>query len=90
MKAAADMTPSEINRRLDALEKKRARLNDEMIAAGRGHETFSETMNLGDPLALRYQHVAYEMQEYRDEIRRRYGPGAPSRCPKGLGPIRGR
>lgn len=90
MKAVPEMTAGEINKRLDALEKKRARLNDEMIAAGRGHETFSETMNAGDPLALKYQTVAYEMQECRDEIRKRMGPGATSRLPKGFGPIRGR
>lgn len=75
------LTPSEINRRLDRLDKLSSKLTDEFIAAGRGHEKPSETFTKTDPLAERSKQVWAEQDVLRREISRRYGPGAPSRLP---------
>lgn len=85
MKEPRDMTAAEINRELDALDKKRQRLNDEFIAAGRGHETASETAKKTDPLAERWKALVSRTADLRNEISLRYGPGAPSRLPRGFG-----
>jgi hypothetical protein len=70
-----------INRALDTAERERARLCDEFIAAGRGHELPSETRAKSDPLALRYCDAEDRFLELRREVARRYGPGAPRRLP---------
>lgn len=75
------LTPSEINRRLDRLDKLGSKVNDKFIAAGRGHETTNEIYRMTDPLALEYNRIADETRALRAEISRRYGPGAPSRLP---------
>lgn len=75
------LTPSEINRRLDRLDKLSSKLTDEFIAAGRGHEKPSETFTKTDPLAERKKRVWEEGDALHREISRRYGPGAPSRLP---------
>jgi len=75
------LTPSEINRRLDRLDKLSSKLTDEFIAAGRGHELPSETFTKTDPLAERKKRVWSESDALHREISRRYGPGAPSRMP---------
>lgn len=75
------LTPSEINRRLDRLDKASSKVTDEFIAAGRGHELPSETYRMTDPLALKSNRIAAEYAALRNEISRRYGPGAPSRMP---------
>ncbi len=82
-KDTRDMTAGEINRELDSLDKKRSKLNDEFIAAGRGHETVNETWKKDDPLALRYKEISNRHGDLRNEISARMGPGAPSRLPKG-------
>lgn len=41
-----------------------------------------------DALAKKYQVVSDLRSTYRNEVERRYGPGAPSRLPKGFGPIK--
>lgn len=86
--SASTMTASQINRELDALDKKMSKINDRFIEAGRGHERPSETMQKDDPLAREWQAVSARRHELRLEIQRRYGPGAPSRLPRGFGPIR--
>lgn len=78
-----DMTAGEINRELDGLDKKRSKLNDEFIEAGRGSETVNETWKKDDPLALRYKELSNRHGDLQREIHARYGPGAPSRLPKG-------
>lgn len=90
MKAPENMTAGEINRALDAIERKDSALADEFIAAGRGHERPSEYLRARDPLALRAQALYEQRSRLRHEIDRRYGPGAPSRLPPGrfFGPIR--
>jgi hypothetical protein len=75
------LTPSEINRRLDRLDKLSSKLTDEFIAAGRGHELPSETFKKTDPLAERKRRVWADSDALHREISRRYGPGAPSRLP---------
>lgn len=77
----SSLTPSEINRRLDRLDKLGSKVTDKFIAAGRGHETPNETFRMTDPLALEYQRIANERMDLHNEISRRYGPGAPSRMP---------
>jgi hypothetical protein len=77
----ATLTPSEINRRLDRLDKLSSKLTDEFIAAGRGHELPSETFKKTDPLAERKRRVWADSDALHREISRRYGPGAPSRLP---------
>jgi len=84
------MSASEINKWLDALDDEASKITDEFIAAGRGNERPSETMRMSDPLAVRYVQNLNDRTMFRDEIARRYGPGAPSRLPTGRGTIRAR
>ncbi len=86
--AVALWPPSKINAMLDRLAKISSALTDEFIAAGRGHETASETWKLDDPLAERSKAIHRSQSVLRNEIERRYGPGAPSRLPRGFGPVR--
>lgn len=83
----ATWPPSKINKALDRLARLSSELTDEFIAAGRGYETPSETWKLDDPLARRAKKIFDEKSVLRHEIERSYGPGAPSRLPKGFGPI---
>ena len=84
------MTAGQINRALDRLEADSRRLTQRFIDAGRGHERMQEILAAGDPLALAYRAVSDATRALRNEIERRYGPGAPSRLPagRGFGPIR--
>ena len=86
MKDPIDMTAGEINKALDKLDKRSSANIAKLIEAGRGYELSSETMQLSDSLALEYQAIMKERQKYQLEISLRYGPGAPSRLPKGFGP----
>ena len=45
-------------------------------------------IRMTDPLALRYIQNWKDTGLLRDEIARRYGPGAPTRLPRGFGPIK--
>lgn len=82
--APAQMTAGQINKELDRLDKLSSKLTDEFIAAGRGYERPSETWKLNDPLAERYKQISSAYSDLRSEISRRYGPGAPSRLPRGF------
>lgn len=86
--AVGAMGGAEINKRLDALAKESSGLVDELIAQGRGSERYSETSRKTDPLSLRYVQNSQDASVLRDEIARRYGPGAPSRLPRGFGPTK--
>lgn len=88
MKTPAEMSAGEINRELDRLDAKDSQLTREFIDAGRGHERPSEMMKQSDSLSRRYQELQNRRFELRYEIDRRYGPGAPSRLPKGFGRIK--
>lgn len=81
------MTAGEINKALDRLDRERDKLNTAFIDAGRGHERPSETMTKSDPLAEDYKRLSNTRSAVEREISRRYGPGAPSRLPKGFGPV---
>ena len=81
-KDPATMTARAINRELDALETLSRGLGDELIAAGRGHETWEMTRLQRDELSLRCHAESARRFSLRYEIERRYGPGAPSRLPE--------
>ena len=78
-----EMTASTINHNLDSLDKAGSMLTDIFIAEDRGYELPSETFQLSDPLATLYQQLHDSRTLLRNEISRRYGPGAPSRLPSG-------
>ena len=84
------MSAAAINRELDKLDKIRNKLDDEMIATGRGHETWSETVSknpaTSDDLTIAYQVVSARAGDLRRQVERRAGPGM-KRLPKGFGPI---
>ena len=84
------MSAAAINRELDKLDKIRSKLGDEMIATGRGHETWSEKMSknpaTSDDLTIAYQVVSARAGDLRRQVERRAGPGM-KRLPKGFGPI---
>lgn len=88
MKNASEMSASQINRELDRLDTEREKINEEFIAVWRGHETAEETHRKSDPLALRWRTISDRRSELREEMERRYGPGCPSRLPRGFEPIR--
>jgi hypothetical protein len=79
------MTPSQINRELDALDRRSSRNADAFIAAGRGAERPSEYLQKSDPLSKQAAAIYDRRTELRAEILRRYGPGAPRRLPRGFG-----
>lgn len=86
MRDPATMTAGEINKELDKLSKIASAINDEFIAAGRGHERPSDWHNMtGDPLVDRWETNSSRMRALHIEIEQRYGPGAPSRLPTGRG-----
>lgn len=85
---AAGMSAADINRELDRADKLSSDITTELIAAGRGHELPTETVKKSDPLAVRFKTLYARRYALRSEIERRYGPGAPSRLPRGFGPIR--
>lgn len=82
------MGAAAINKWMDVLDKESSGLMDEFIAAGRGRERLQEIVRMTDPLAMRYIQNWEDSSLLRDEIARRYGPGAPSRLPRGFGPIK--
>ena len=80
----AAMTPGQINKRLDQLDKKSSKLTDALIKAGRGHEGYGDILKKTDPLALHGRYLYSRSIVLRNEIARRYGPGAPRRLPAGF------
>lgn len=83
-KDPAVMQPSEINKELDALDKRGTKNTAAFIAAGRGYELPSERRDMKDPLTLEERAIDLRRWQLTSEIARRYGPGAPNRMPKGL------
>lgn len=86
--AISQMTANQINSKLDKLDKLDSKLTDAMIEAGRGYERPSDWEKMSDPLAKKLQQAYRDRMDLRNEIERRYGPGAPSRLPRGFGPIK--
>lgn len=87
-KPTSQMTAGEINKALDKLDQQDSQLTREFIDAGRGNERPSETQHMNDPLAIRHRELFRRRMDLRNEMERRYGPGAPSRLPKGFGPLK--
>jgi hypothetical protein len=88
MRDPATMTPAQLNRELDALDRRRSRNTDAFIAAGRGEERPSEYLTKSDPLSREAREIFDRSSALRAEIERRYGPGAPSRLPRGFRAMR--
>lgn len=83
------MTAGQINAALDRLDQINTRLVDAFIAAGRGRWRASEIYEAakrGDGMSVEQVAVWDRGHVLRNEIQRRYGPGAPSRLPRGFGP----
>ncbi len=87
-KDPAAMAGAQINRELDRLDASDSKLTREFIAAGRGHEKPWDTLKMTDPMAVRLRAAFARRTALRNEIERRYGPGAPHRLPRGFGAIR--
>ena len=88
MKDPASMTPAQLNRELDALDARRSRNTDAFIAAGRGEERPSDYLGKDDALSREATEIYGRSCDLRREIERRYGPGAPSRLPRGFRAMR--
>jgi hypothetical protein len=84
----ATMLASQVNRELDALERRSTKNTDDFIAAGRGHERPSEYLQKADPLSREARAIFERQSALRAEVERRYGPDAPRRLPRGFGPIK--
>lgn len=84
-KPVSEMSGPELNRVLDRIDKKDSALNKKFIDAGRGYERAYEIMGKSDPLVEQYKALYHERLVVRNEMERRYGPGLPSRLPKGFG-----
>ncbi len=87
MKSPSEMSAAAINKELDELQTKDSAVLDELIAAGRGHELASETMQKTDPLSLKLRKLRERHSALMFEVRRRAGPGM-YRLPKGFGPMK--
>jgi len=77
----SEMTPSQINKRLDALDAAGEKMTTYFIEAGRGHETMQDIMRGNDKAAQTMRDLYDRRMELVGEIERRYGPGAPRRLP---------
>lgn len=86
-KDPAVMQPAEINRELDALDKRGEKNTAAFIAAGRGHERPSDRRDMSDPLTLAERAIHLRRSALTAEISKRCGPGSPNRMPKGFRPI---
>ncbi len=84
----ASWPASKINAMLDRLDRLSSRNGDAFIAAGRGHERPSDYEDKEDVLSRAAVAIFRARSVLRHEVERRYGPGAPSRLPRGFGPIR--
>jgi hypothetical protein len=93
MKTLEEMTAGELNKALDRCDKWRSRLCDEMIEAGRGHETPHDYMRKDDPLSNSIQRAEEQRRAIRYEMERRYGPECPHHLPTTgrvkFGPLKG-
>lgn len=73
-KEISQMTAGEINKALDRASAERTKLDDALIAAGRGHERVLETYEKDDPLSIKFRANVDRHRALRREIERRYGP----------------
>jgi hypothetical protein len=87
-KDPAEMSGAEINKELDRHDARSSELTRELIDAGHGSVRFNDLPATGHPAGREMHDLSARTGRLRSEIARRYGPGAPSRLPKGFGPIR--
>lgn len=88
-KDPATMTAAEINKERDKLAKASSEMTDKFIEMGRGHWRFTDQVDAakkGDELSKQNVAISQRQRELGIEIELRYGPGAPSRLPRGFGP----
>ena len=81
------MTPAQVNHELDKLSILSSRVNDAMIAAGRGSWKWEEVSNAarqGDPLSLDAVAINARERELHIEIEARQGPSMRSRMLPGM------
>lgn len=88
-KKPAVMSAAEINRELDRLDAQDSALGDEIIAAGLGHVLLLDLLKMEGELPTRARAIFDRRHDLRHEITARYGPNAPARLPRGMGPIKG-
>ena len=87
-KPISQMTAGEINKALDKIDAQGSQITAAFIAAGRGDERPSEYLSKTDVLSQKALANYQAHMALRNEMERRYGPGTPSRLPKGFGPIK--
>lgn len=85
----ATLSRAFINKELDWLDEVSSACTTELILAGRGTELPTETCQKTDALSRKACSIWDRQAALRAEMLRRYGPGAPSRLPRGFGPIKG-
>ena len=85
-KQPRNMTAMEINRELDRLDKRASAINDRIIAAGRGRETFRELERMTDPLATEHSSIYDRIRELGAEVEARYGSRISRLPARGYGP----
>lgn len=73
-KNPAAMTPSQVNKEMERLDKELSDITSKMSASGRGHEKFNDTVAKTDALSLRYRAAARRLHDLRQEIIARVGP----------------
>ena len=82
MKPVSELTPGQLNKRLESLQKKSSRITEKFIRAGRGSERPTEIWQQSDKLSQEYKYNQTLMNNVFDEITKRYGPNvrrAPTR-----------
>lgn len=87
-KPISQMTAGEINKALNRIDAQGSQITAAFIAAGRGDERPSEYLSKTDALSQKALANYQARMALRNEMERRYGPGTPSRLPKGFGPIK--
>lgn len=69
------MTNSQLESRIEAIDKQLSKLGDKLIDEGRGYEKISETVQKTDPLSQRYKKYIDERRDLLIQAEMRYGPG---------------
>lgn len=80
------LSAAAVNKALDRLDAEQSKLLDALIEAGLGTTRLQTILKLDHPVARQYAALTDQILLLQEEIKRRYGPGAPSRLPRGFGP----
>jgi hypothetical protein len=73
-KQPQSMTDSELRRAYASAQNQKSKVNERMIRAGRGEETYEQTMRASDPLAKQYQKHSNRIGDIQNVAQRRWGP----------------